>query len=360
VALQFKTKDGKEYKIRFGNTNPTGNSTYASLEGKSDVYLVANFTASTFKKNLDELRNRAVLNFEQSEVQTLDLRNEKGAISLAKENDRWFLRGGEKLPADSSAVSTLLSGLSSGRVKEFLEGSADEYASLGFDKPAVDVRLTYGKDRAIKHLVVGLEKSKLARKGEKKPAAAKTGAAEAPAEAYIARDESRSELFFIDKDLFDKLMKTAPEMRDKALASFQRWDADEVVLTNPKGTFAFRKDASGGDWVLGDAKKKTKWDAVNGILDALEKPVKEFVDSPGAPSTYGLDRPAIRVVVKQGGAVKADCAVGKEAKDGVYARVQGETSVKIADKEILQKLDRAEADFVEPPPPAPAPAPPKK
>jgi hypothetical protein len=111
---------------------------------------------------------------------------------------------------------------------------------------------------------------------------------------------------------------------------------------------------------MGDAKKKTKWDGVNGILDALEKPVKEFIDAPVAPATYGLDKPVARVILKQGGAVKVDCAFGKPGKDGIYAQVSGEPSVKVAEKESLEKLSKPESDFVEPPPATPAPAAPKK
>lgn len=357
LTLQLKTDAGKEYKIRFGNNNPTGNSTYAALEGKHEVMLVASYLASTFRKTVDELRNHSVLSFEQFEAQSLDLQSEKGPVQLMKESERWWLNGKEKLAADSSAVSGLLSTLAGARIKEFFEGSPDEYADLGFDKPTVDVRLTVGKDRAIKHLVVGREKAKLVRKGAKTPAAApgktekateKPPAGDAAAGLFIARDESRKELFFVEKDLVDKLLKSPSDLRDKALAAFQRWDIDSIALTNSKGTFAFTKSGTGGDWVLGAAKKKTKWDAVNGILDALEKPVKEFVDNPAAAPTYGLDAPAVRVVLKQGADVKVDCAFGKEAKDGVYARVKGESAVKIADKESLEKLNKTEADFVEP------------
>ncbi len=78
-------------------------------------------------------------------------------------------------------------------------------------------------------------------------------------------------------------------------------------------------------------------------------PCKEFVDNPAAPPTTGSTSPAVRVVLKQGADVKVDCAFGKEAKDGVYAQVKGESAVKIADKESLEKLNKAEADFVEPP-----------
>jgi hypothetical protein len=361
LTLQVRTKDGKQYEVRYGENNPTGNSTYATMPGSRDVVLVAAYTASSFRKKLDDLRNRAVLNFEQYETNSLDLQSEKGNVQLTKENDKWWLQGKQHWAADSSAVSGVLSALATSRVKEFFDGNPDDYTSLGFDKPLLDIRLTFGKDRAIKHLTVGFEKSRLVMKGQKPPKKPdeKKGAADtASSETYIARDESRPELFFVDKEFMDKVRKAPADLRDKALASFQRWDVDSITLTNAKGTFNLAKTEGGGDWVLGDGKKKAKWDVVNGILDALEKPVKEFVDSPAAPATYGLDKPTVRVVLKQKGQVKLECEFGKETKDGVYAQVKGETSVKFADKESMDKLGKGESDLVEPPPAAPAaPAP---
>ncbi len=362
VALQFKTKDGKEYRIRFGNNNPTGNSTYCALEGKNEVLLIANYTASTFDKKLEDLRNHSVLGFDQPDAQTLDLKSEKGDVSLVKDGDKWWVQGKERWAADSSAVSGILSSLSGGRVKEFFDGNPDDYVSLGFDKPAADVRVTVGKNKAIRHLIIGMEKSKLQKKGEKKakPEPAKKEESSASTAAlYVAKDESRPELFFVEKDLVDKLLKTPADFRDKALASFQRWDIDSIVLTNPSGALSFSKAEGGGDWVLGAAKKKCKWDAVNAILDALEKPAKSFIDTPGPLPTYGLDKPTFRVQLKQGGTIKVDFALGKTDKDGVYAQVQGEPFVKIAEKDTLDKLNKKESDFLEPPPP-PAPAPAKK
>jgi len=373
TKLEFKTKDGKEYRIRFGNNNPTGSSTYAALEGKKEVFLVANFLATTFNKKVDDLRNRAVLSFDQFEARSLDLKSEKGALQLVKDSDRWWLQGKERWAADSSGVNGILGALSNTKLKEFFDEDPEQYATLGFDKPTVEVGLTVGKDKALKHLVVGLPKSKLLKKGEKpKPEPPKKAETKkdtdkgkdaekkdettpaTPPEIYIVRDDSRKELFFVEKEFVDKLLKSPADLRDKALAAFQRWDIDDIVLKNAKGEFHFSKPSGSGDWVLGDAKKKTKWDAVNGVLDALEKPVKSFVDTPSAPATHGLDAPKIRVTLKQAGTVKAEVSFGKETADGVYAAVRGESAVKVADKESLQKLDKGESDFVEPPaPPAP-------
>ena len=173
-----------------------------------------------------------------------------------------------------------------------------------------------------------------------------SGAAEkASSETYLAKDTSRPDLFFVEKDLVDKLLRPPDAVRDKALVSLQRWDVDSIALTNSKGSYVLGKSA--GEWFLGEQKKKAKWDTVNGILDALEKPVKGWVDNPTALSNYGLDKPGIHIVLKQGSKVLADCVFGKSAKDGIYAQVKGDSSIKIADPEGLALLDRGESDFAE-------------
>jgi hypothetical protein len=348
ATLKIKTKDAKEYTINFGANNPTGSSSYASLAGKKEVFLVASSVVTTFTKKTDDLRNHQILSFDQPDVQSLDLKSPKGDVQLTKDsNDRWWIKGKETIAADSPGVRGILNALSMGRVKEFFNDSPEDYQSLGLDKPLVDVHLTYGKNRAIKHLVIGLEKSSLRKKTAK-------GSPEKPSSSglYLAKDESRPDLFFVEKDLVDKLTKSANDVRDKALAAFQRWDVDSIVLTNSKGTFAFTK--SNGDWFTSDMKRKAKWEAINAILDAMEKPVKDWIDKPGPLSVYQLDKPLIRVVLKQGATVLADCSFGKSGKGGIYAQVKGDSSVKIADPDGLSALDKGEADLIEPPAPPPA------
>jgi hypothetical protein len=343
VSLSFRTKNGKEYKIDFGNDNPTASSAYAVLPPGRQVFLVTSTAASAFNKKLEDLRNHAVLSFEQSEVQSLTLKNSKGDVALDKDSsDRWWIRGNGTVAADGPDVRGILTALSLARAKEFLAGNAGDYTNLGLDKPLIDVSLTYGKNKAIKHLIIGAEKSRIQKKGEKAAAPA-SGAA--TAELYAAKDESRPDVFFVEKELVDKLTKSRGDLRDKALAAFQRWDVDFIALTNQKGDLTFNK--SGGEWFLSDSNKKAKWDAINGVLDGLEKPVKKLIEKPAALSAYGLDKPLLHVILKQSGNVLVDCAFGKAAKEGIYAQVKGDLAVKIADPESLNNLNNSASDFVD-------------
>ncbi len=344
MELGVKTKDGKEYSLRFGKNNPTGSSSYASLSDDSQIFLVANHVANTFNKKLDDLRNHSILSFKRWEADSLSLKSSGGNIRLFKEENRWFFEGKEKWAADSTAVNDVLSALSDGKVKEFFDENPEDYEDLGLAKPLIDVQLTYGEDKAIKHLSIGVQKSRLLKKGQMKSRVGDK-ASSIDGELYLAKDESRSELFFVDKELIDKLQLSPSELRDKALATFQRWEIDVIKLENTHGSFNLTKTE--GEWLLGSAKEKTNWNAVNGILDAMEIDVKEFIDEPANLSTYGLDKPLARIVLEKEGSVMVDCSFGKETEDGIYVQIKGESSIKIADKESYNKVDLGESDFVE-------------
>jgi hypothetical protein len=247
TSLKLKTKDGKSLAIDFGNSNPTGNFTYAAFPGQKVVFLVSASAAGSFSKKVDDLRDHSVLSFEQPETQSLSLNNPKGSFELIKDkDDRWWFEGIEKRAADGPGIRAILNALSVGRIKEFFNDNPQDYVTLGLDKPLINVSVIYGKNKAIKHLMIGLEKSKLKKKGAK-PAAEEGKATEETApEIYLAKDASRPDLFFVERDLVDKLTKSQNDVRDKPLASIQRWDVDSIELTNTKGSFSFVK--LNGEW----------------------------------------------------------------------------------------------------------------
>ena len=81
----------------------------------------------------------------------------------------------------------------------------------------------------------------------------------------------------------------------------------------------------------------------------MESDALELIDAPEALSKYGLDKPAVRVILKQKDSILADCSFGKTTDKGVYARVEGDPAVKVVDLENYEKLTKNEEDFIEPP-----------
>jgi hypothetical protein len=327
-SLKIRTGQGKDYEIRFGQTNPIGSFSYAIVTGSKSVLLVENSAAEAFNKKLDDLRDHTVLNFDKADVQSVSIKNEKGDLELAKDNnDLWWLTRNERVAADSPGIRGILNSLSMARIKEFYPDSADQ-KSPSIEHPLIDVSVVYGKNRSTKRLLIGSEKSN-------------SGAEK----LYLAKNESRPDLFYVDKELVDKLLQSRGDLREKALAVFQRWDVDSISLKNDKGSFILSK--SNGEWFIGG--KKAKWDAVNGIMDALEKKVADLIEKPAANSKYGLDKPPVQVTLRQANNVVVECSVGGSTAKGVYAQINGDPAVKVIDLESAAKLHVGESDLIEPP-----------
>ena len=341
LELRLFSGDGKEYGIAFGANNPSGNSTYSALTGGNEVFFVSADAALAFNVEAEDLRNRSVISFERTGVQGVILRNHRGIIELEKDNDdRWWFTGTDKREAGGPAVREMLNALHMGKVAEFFDENAEDYVNTSLDKPMIDIVLALGADKGLKRLVVGTEKSEL----RKKASGAATKNNGDSQKIFLARDDSRKELFFIENDLVKKLSLSANDLRDKALVPFQRWDIDAIILENARGKFQFVK--AEGDWFLdgqsknidGQSKNKVDWSEINNIFDLLEMPVITWIDNPASNTDYGVESPTTRVVLKKGNVVIAECTFGKSAANGVYAKISGDSSIKIASPEVSEFL----------------------
>ena len=343
LELRLTSRDGGEYGIAFGENNPSGNFTYSVLTGKNEVFFVSADAARSFDATAEDFRDRNVLSFDRAGIESVIIRNPKGVIEIEKDrDDRWWFRGAEKREAGGPAVREMLNALQLGKIQEFFDENAEDYINTSLDKPVIDVQLAFGSGNAGKRLVIGVEKSGL-RKKSQSAAAKNAGDTE---EIFLARDDSRDELFFVEKDLVDKMSRTANDIRDKSLVSFQRWDVDALQVENAQGKFQFVK--TDGDWFIdGPVKKRANWSEINNILDVLEKPVVEWIDNPASLSGYGVEKPVIRVVLKKGSEIIAECAFGHSSEKGVYAKVSGDSSIKVADPEGLEFLNRSETEYIE-------------
>ena len=74
VKLSAKTMDGKTLEILFGSENPKKTFNYAKLPAGGDVFLTASNWARTFTKNVSDLRNKKVLEFEPNDIDSVKMR----------------------------------------------------------------------------------------------------------------------------------------------------------------------------------------------------------------------------------------------------------------------------------------------
>jgi hypothetical protein len=209
------------------------------------------------------------------------------------------------------------------RMESVAAEAATDVKPFGLVKPTYSVVLDLGEGRT-KTLALG---------------------SKTPDDKYYAREAGATLVGVIAKALADDLAKGMGELRAKRLLDVSAYEVEgfEVEAAGVKKVYArsSTKDKEGLDvykW------KRTTPDGkelvTNTVQDALFKigavEVAEFMDQPAEPATYGLDKPALKVSLRQGAEKDAPWFELGQKDGACYARRPGDNSI--------LKLDKAKGD----------------
>lgn len=148
--------EGGERELRFGADTPIGSEVYARTGDSPSVYTLARYRVTAFERNLVELREKKILDFDRSAVQEIEASWPGGRVRLAREAPersegegeeevpvqiaRWRLRAPLDARADDEAIDRLLSTLAYLRADDFVdEPGAEQRDAL--DPPDFEVVL---------------------------------------------------------------------------------------------------------------------------------------------------------------------------------------------------------------------------
>jgi len=85
-------------------------------------------------------------------------------------------------------------------------------------------------------------------------------------------------------------------------------------------------------------------------LNALDfEKVKDIVDMPKNPAMYGLDKPKLEVVLRQGNTELTRVQFGGDSKmpEGTYVKTSDTPAVKVVSKDIFDKFNVKPEEVVE-------------
>jgi hypothetical protein len=144
----------EQHELRLGKDTPVGSSTYAATGSGDAVYTVERFKAQSFDKALDELRDKRILDFDQSSIRRIEASWPGGRVVLEREDaaadtegaeseatDVWRLRAPLDARADPDAVDDLLSDLSFLRADGFVDDPPPD-TEVGLEPPAFEIVLS--------------------------------------------------------------------------------------------------------------------------------------------------------------------------------------------------------------------------
>ncbi len=318
-----------EKALRFGNQTPVGSNSYASVDGDDRVYTVASYQLTPFKKRLEDLRDKRIVDFDQAAVRRVAVSWPGTSFVVERSDEGWQMVEPVQARADVDTVDALLSSLSFLRASAFVDdpGSAEE---MGFAPPqfAVEMEMSRegaGSDPVIARFAVG-------------------GVAETGAQRFV-RGAVES-LYLISEQSFDDFPRRLVEYRDRRLAEFAAGDARRVELgfhTDAGETVALSVTREGDGWASSaDPVQPEELDALVEALSGLRADdIIAEAFGPAELQAMGLDpAKAVLLVYGDGDPAErlAEIHLGVAFGDGVTARAP--------DRENIFLLDAALADLI--------------
>jgi Domain of unknown function (DUF4340) len=139
--VDLSTSDGKTVRLALGNRTGVGDVMYAQVDG-GDVNLIDSSLAKTLKTAATDLRDKRLLSISTTDVKQVRITTGGQNLTMIQDGGKWKITSPTELPGDSSAISSLISTITSTEATEFLPSNSDELAFAGFEHPTTQIRLS--------------------------------------------------------------------------------------------------------------------------------------------------------------------------------------------------------------------------
>ncbi len=213
--------------LDLGDSSPVGGAFFALLPGGREIAVVNTSLGDLEKKDLLNLRDKALLALDPWKVKRLKLQRGGETVLLEKPDDAWKLQEPIETPADGSTVTDLLSALERLRATTFEteKATGKDLKRYVLDPPSA--RLTLQQE--------GWDVEKTILFGR-----AKDG-------ALYARTEGRDPIVAVPKDFWDKITTKIPDLRRKEILGVGQYRIETITAARegkPSLVLTRQKDAS--------------------------------------------------------------------------------------------------------------------
>jgi hypothetical protein len=313
--IKFKSKDNT-YHLLLGKKNPTDYFYYAKDADQEKLILIPYSISYNINKDLFQFRDKTVLKANIKETSALEIESSGKVVRLAKqEKGEWKILQPKAVNAGKDEVDKYITSISVLRVKKFMEKDESDFSKTGLDSPSLKIRLTVGKAKTVKTLLIG-KKDK---------------------DIYYAQRGSGEEVFQLAALDVDNLKYKLDDFRRKQIFSFDKENVQAIELQYSGHTLLLKKSKE--DWTLekpepGPAKNLFISELLSDILDLR---VEEFLDG-ATRKEYGFDKPDLKVQIQFKGEEEVVMLVGKKVEEEVYVQVGSQNYlVSAADVDQLKR-----------------------
>jgi len=326
-----RDKDRATKALLFGRADPGKKGVYAMRPGESTVLLVPDETWAAVPKNVAVLRDKTIVGVDRDKVTRLEIESPKGAVTLARENERWKITAPEALPADQVEAGAVLFKLRELRAQAFLTEDASGIPRY-LAKPTVRVSIV--EQGAPAPRTVLLAPSPERRGGTPSAYAAVAG---------------QGPVVLVDGRALEDLGRSLDDLRDRMLLpGLEPRDVKRMRVRAGGQTLVVERNGE-SDWKLveggrGSAKAAT----VDNLLYSLRALKWKTIAAPTGdePAKYGLDAPTLEVtLLKADGSEIAAVLVGKRAGDQAWVKLKAAPAIYAVDAKQLGEPLKVPDDF---------------
>jgi hypothetical protein len=299
--------------------------------GEPTVMLIPDETWTAVPKNVAVLRDKTLVGFDRDKVTTIEIESPKGAVTLAKDGERWKITAPQALAADQVEAGAVLFKLRDLRAQAFL---TDDAAGIPryLAKPTVRVRITEQGSPAPRTVLLA-------------PSPEKRGGAPS---AYAAV-AGQGPVVLVDGKSLDELGRSADDLRDRALfAGLEPRDIKRVRVRAAGQTIVAERSGD-SDWKLVEGGKgAAKAATVDNLLYALRALKWKTIAAPTGdePAKYGLDAPTLEVTLfKADGGEAGALLVGKREGEQAWIKLKSAPAIYTVDVKQLGDAPKVPDDF---------------
>jgi hypothetical protein len=344
VTLTVKLKDRELPAVSVGKNTPVGFSAYARRSDSNKVLLVNASFRSGLDKQVKDLRDKAILNFADDDVQRFALVRPEETITVARKDGQWRIEQPQEYPADATTVRSLLSTLRTMRAVDFPADQPTDLARFGLDQPRLKVVLFLGKDQAEKQVWFGSENP------DKKT------------EIYV-QTSAIPTVYTVSDWVWRDVNKTVSDLRDKTVLAFDKEQAQEFRVQRSDGV-SFRLVRKEKDqWQVEGVEGKPANNTIQMWIDDVHdlRGFEVATDHPDRLETYGLQQPLLHITVvgREGqplGEIRVGQVTNEQGTKDYYAQGSSAPTVFKLRDYVVTRLQKQPQDFVEKPTPTPGAA----
>jgi hypothetical protein len=313
-----------------GRTDTVKKGVYAMREGETSVLLLPEDVVKAIPLTVAAVRDKQLVAVDRDKVTRLEIESPKGAVTLAREKDRWSITAPQALPADQVEAGALISRLRDLRAQGFLSDDASAVPRV-LAKPTVKVTITEEGKPPTTVL--------LASSGERR-------AGSPSAYAAVA---GRGPVVLVDGKALDDLGRSADDLRDHTLFSGLAPKDIKRLRVKSGAQTAVLERSGDTDWkLLEPTKSAAKSARVEDLIYGIRALRWKQIVAPNGeePAKYGLDAPTMEVVLLKGdGGELARLIVGKREADRAYVRTGAGSTIYAVDPGTLGPAPKVPDDL---------------